>query len=225
MSKNIKKLINWLTVAVVVSIIGYIVYRTVQRWLATTYTSYDDGNTYGLRSGDDGSLKSQKLARFSEVNQRITKLVRYCCSHNYPDEHRAHRLYKRWNKSTMSETSPDEDSIAYVINKGTEFRVCLTDKKSGELEDINTTMFVCIHELGHLMSKEYGHNDEFWENNRILLKVAGNLNIYNHVQYEQNNSMYCGENIYSNPCSDASCGIDKDTFKGSKTGLCAENMK
>ena len=32
--------------------------------------------------------------------------------------------------------------------------------------------FVGIHELGHVMSKTIGHNDEFWSNFKFLLKEA-----------------------------------------------------
>jgi len=170
-------------------------------------------------------MKDLKLQRFSEINKRVEKIVLYCCSNNYPDEHKAHRLYKRWNKSMLRETNTDEEAIAYVINKGTEFRICLTDKTSGELENINTTMFVCIHELAHLMSADYGHNEAFWENNRILLKVGGDLGVYDHVQYENHNDMYCGENIYSNPCDDKSCGITTDDYQINTQGICAERMK
>jgi len=227
MGGYIEKFSNYLGIVVVVYVIGYITYKLIKRWNATTYVNYKDGNTYGINTmkSSNKSLKELKLKRFSDVSKRLEKIVLYCCTNNYPDEHRAFRLYKRWAKSMLKETSPDEEAIAYVINKGKEFRVCITDKKTGELENINTTMFVCVHELAHLMSASYGHTDTFWENNRILLKVAGELKVYDHVQYEKNNDMYCGENIYSNPCSDASCGIAHTDYTTNTTGICAERLK
>ena len=39
-------------------------------------------------------------------------------------------------------------------------------------------MFVAIHELAHIMSKTYGHNDEFRENFIFLLDNASKCGIY-----------------------------------------------
>jgi len=44
-------------------------------------------------------------------------------------------------------------------------------------------LFVAIHELGHLMTKSIGHNTEFWDNMRFLLKEAISANLYTKEDY------------------------------------------
>ena len=46
------------------------------------------------------------------------------------------------------------------------------------LVDLNTMMFVAIHEMGHLMSESVGHTKEFWDNMKFLLKRGIELDIY-----------------------------------------------
>ena len=60
-------------------------------------------------------------------------------------------------------------------------------------------MFVAIHELSHIMSKDTGHTKEFWDNMKYLLEKASKLGIYQAVDYSQDPTMYCGTEINSTP--------------------------
>jgi len=56
-----------------------------------------------------------------------------------------------------------------------------------------------MHELGHVMSKSVGHNEEFWSNFKFILQEAKNANMYQPVDYSKEPESYCGMEINSNP--------------------------
>ena len=73
------------------------------------------------------------------------------------------RLKKNYRPNNITESSPGNKYTSYSINKGDKIVFCLRSKDgSNKLEDINTMMFVAIHELAHLMTKSIGHTTEFW---------------------------------------------------------------
>ncbi len=197
---NIKFTVSFCCMIVVLLLIIYFWLRN-----ARTFINGPDGRTYGIIERNDPVKNKEVLYRLSEINARVNKLCNYCVEYKYPDYTRAQRMKKRWDKCSIKETSPKDTSIAYVINKGTEFNICLINKDSGELEDINSTMFVVLHELGHMMSVSWGHNDEFWSNFKLLISQSHKIGIYNYDNYNDKPREYCGISIYSNPCPNATC--------------------
>ena len=163
---------------------------------------------FGARSiGIVNENKKEEITElFKEITRRCDRFVAHCAQTNYPDNVRATRLQQRWSNVRIRETDNGESSIAYIVNKDYEMRVCVTDTTNREPEDINTAMFVVIHELGHMASESYGHNDEFWGNFKLLLKEAIKIGIYDYQDYARNSQYYCGIKIYSTPCKDAACG-------------------
>lgn len=63
--------------------------------------------------------------------------------------------------------------------------LCLNTK------NINTLMYVAIHELAHIVSKNYGHDREFVENFQKLLRRAMDMGLYSYVDYSQTPEKYC----------------------------------
>src|SRR5437868_7275524 len=83
--------------------------------------------------------------------------------------------------------SPEYASIPMRIGKRsfTEDKsvitLCIEDPKTGKLYDINTLMYVSLHELAHVVTKADGdesHADEFKGNFSKLLKEAARKRIY-----------------------------------------------
>jgi hypothetical protein len=68
-----------------------------------------------------------------------------------------------------------------------------------KLIDINTLMFVALHELTHLMTESIGHKQEFWNNFKFMLKHASEEGIYDPVDYSKSPTDYCGLMIDDNP--------------------------
>lgn len=78
---------------------------------------------------------------------------------------------------------------AYTENKST-ITMCVVNPKTGKFYDMNTLMYISIHELAHMVSKTHGHNEEFKTNFAHLLKKAIGLGIYNpNIPLPSN---YCG---------------------------------
>ena len=152
-----------------------------------------NGNIYRVRRGDS-SKQLNSAKRLDYLRGKLQTLVNYCYKNNLPTDSDAFRMYSRFKNTQISETATDETSAAYVVNKGEELRVCLND------ENENDTMFVLLHELAHIMSKSYGHNDEFKKNMDFLVKEAVKLNIYKPTDYTKLPINYCGVTISSTPC-------------------------
>ncbi len=110
------------------------------------------------------------------------------------------RLTKNYRNGNISESNPGNKYTSYSINKGEKIVFCIRAKDgSNKLEPLNTMLFVAIHELGHLMTKSIGHNTEFWDNMRFLLKEAISANLYTKEDYFNNPVDYCGTVINDSP--------------------------
>lgn len=139
------------------------------------------------------------------LNQKITTLVDFMYINNLPDIEVAQRLKYKWTHCRLRETNSNEDSIAYTVNKGEEMRVCI--RQNDKLEDLNTAIFVILHELAHIMSVSYGHNEEFRENFNYIVHLASKLGIYIPQNFQNEPVNYCGTDINTTPCSDGSCSV------------------
>jgi hypothetical protein len=159
-----------------------------------------NGNTYCVRDRSKLSLAADRLAY---VNNNLNKLVNHL-STKYPDNDNVQRLINGYNPKKIYETLPTSEFTAYSENKGEKLAFCLdTEKNSkGRLIDINTLMYVALHEVSHIATKSVGHTDEFWNNFKFMITEAKAINIYNPVDYKKTSARYCGMNITDNPYYD-----------------------
>lgn len=86
---------------------------------------------------------------------------------------------------------------AYSIDKGKVIGVCM--KHKGEYVDDNTMIFVYLHELAHIMTNNYAHDDEFWNNFAFLLEIAVSHRIYTYEPFHVKSVDFCGETINFTP--------------------------
>lgn len=145
-------------------------------------------------------VRREVARRLSNIVIRVDKLTDYMLQNNLPDKQIAERLHKRWlrirkNPRGLRETAPGETSAAYTINKGEQMRICVRNRNTSGFENENDTMFVILHELGHLMSKSFGHNLEFKRNFAYVTKVAVELGLYQYTNYMQTPTTYCNVDI------------------------------
>ena len=100
------------------------------------------------------------------------------------------KLLRKFSINSIYESKESE-----TINKATIF-IC-TNKKNENISDrdnFEVIKFAFLHELGHVISVEYGHGPEFWENFQLLLIVAEELNIIDKfLLYKllDSNTFYC----------------------------------
>ena len=101
-------------------------------------------------------------------------------------------LVSRTKKINIMETPQDEKYTSYTINKGEKIVFCLRSKLLDNIHDMNTLMYVVIHEMGHVGCPEYGHTPLFKKIFKFLLEQSIILNIYKPIDYRINPQNYCG---------------------------------
>lgn len=140
---------------------------------------------------------------FSPSRRVVQKLEQTCAAFvkklytHYPDDPRVQRLYFRHQKTGYKLNIKPE---TYTINKE-QILFCVEDHRQNRQvhQDFNLLMFVALHELGHVMSVQYGHTEEFWQNFRFLLQVATEWKFYDPVDYQFSPTPYCKMIVNDNP--------------------------
>ena len=161
------------------------------------------GIEFLVRNLDD---KEQAAKLLSDICSRLTKLVNHLDetidnSKNTSEQKGGiKRLKKNYNPNAIVESSPGNKYTSYSINKGEKIVFCLRSKDAdNKLVDLNTMMFVAIHEMAHLMSKDIGHTKEFWDNMKYLLKRSIEIDIYTKQDFNSKPKEYCGTMITDTP--------------------------
>lgn len=116
-------------------------------------------------------------------------------------QERVAQLIRNYDSENISEISPlnSKGNTSYTENKK-HLVLCLREKKPNSqglynLHDINTMMFVVIHELAHMMNNGFGHTDGpkgFWSLFKFMLENAVEANVYTPVNYARTPVLYCG---------------------------------
>ena len=141
----------------------------------------------------------------SKIRERLIKLVDHTSKEiKDKDEKTDHlkslkRLKKNFRPNNITESSPGNKYTSYSINKGEKIVFCLRSKETDKLVDINTMMFVAIHDMAHLMTKSIGHTTEFWDNMRFLLKEGIKIKVYEKQDFNSVPVEYCGTQITDTP--------------------------
>lgn len=123
-------------------------------------------------------------------------------------QERVEQLITRYNPKQIYEISPLNNSgvTSYTQDKHI-LILCLRKKEKNangenELHDINTIMFVVIHELSHMMNNLWGHKMDFWILFKFMLMNSVECGIYTTVDYSKNPIVYCGLKIDYQPLND-----------------------
>lgn len=144
----------------------------------------------------------ESLNTLIQIRKKLDQLVGYLIN-KYPNDKKVIRMKKRFMNTVLREANPDGDpsQTSYTINKGDTMVICLrtmSGNNTNYIVDMNTLMYVAIHELTHIYSSTYNHSDEFWENMGFMINEAVNLGIYKKTNYHDNPVQYCGIMISSN---------------------------
>lgn len=75
--------------------------------------------------------------------------------------------------------------IGSNVNKGYEIYICLDG------DDVNSAIYVLIHELAHMSVPEYDHSSAYWDNFRDLKKLCVAKGLYTPA----GDRRYCGDVI------------------------------
>jgi hypothetical protein len=108
--------------------------------------------------------------------------------HTFVDRLRFHEKYSNLceKRSIITGLKRKADTIAYNVNKGYELYIAIDNES-----DIDSAMYVLLHELAHSTVPEYDHSSQFWSNFKELRQIASDIGIYKPVK----ESRYCGQTI------------------------------
>lgn len=154
-----------------------------------------DNNYYWVRNKTD---KFQAANTLAKIKINMKKLITYLQQNQskFPENMTYIKdLVSRTKKINIMETPQDEKYTSYTINKGEKIVLCLRSKLLDNIHDMNTIMYVVIHEMAHVGCPEYGHTPLFKKIFKFLLEQSIVIGIYKPVDYRINPQNYCGMTI------------------------------
>ena len=155
-----------------------------------------DNKKYLVRNDE---RKQESADYMAKIKKSIYILIEHLKT-NYANDERIHLLQKKYNPDSISESMKSSLYTSYSVNKGEKLVICIKEKNTQEtFIDMNTVMFVVIHEIAHIITISIGHTKEFWSNMKFLLENAISLGIYTHKNYKKNPKKYCGIMITDSP--------------------------
>jgi hypothetical protein len=118
---------------------------------------------------------------------------------------RIKQLLQHYDSTQIYEISPlNKSGVTSYTQDKKKLIFCLRKKEKNaagknELHDINTIMFVDIHELTHMMNDSWGHPPLFWRLFRFMLENAIECGVYKPVNFNKYPLDYCGLLLTYNP--------------------------
>lgn len=173
--------------------IGYFSYVTYYNNKLETVKSNVDNRSYIVQSKEDAKEAANLIAK---IRKKLLLLINHLIK-SYPNDERTVRITDNFNPDKMKEGIDNPEFTSYSINKGEQIVLCLRTKD--KLMDINTMIFVVLHEIAHIATVSIGHTKEFWDNFRWLLEESINIGIYIKQDFEKEPVKYCGMEITDSP--------------------------
>jgi hypothetical protein len=191
-------------IVVLFAVLGYLFYM---------YVHGGPGNLTDVKSQLNGKIyrvqdlpnKQEAAEMLATIHGNLTRLYNFYKQEEYASDPPAKLFVERFNPQNMMENSMTSSDTSYSENKGEKIVLCLRDKTSPPtypLVDLNTVMFVVLHEMAHLMTAELSttsHTPEFWANFRRILQDSERMGIYSPVNYSHSPVSYCGMTITDSP--------------------------
>ena len=188
--------ITILIIVLIVIVLGYLIWDTYFVNEVEYVKSTIDNTEYLVRSLPDKQEAADLLANIRKKLEETVEALKK----TYPDDPRTKRLLQNFRSDKIKEGSENTKYTSYSINKGEQIVFCLRAKDSTkQLVDLNTMVFVALHELGHIATESIGHNKEFWDNFKWILRVAVKEKIYTFQDFNKDPKGYCGIQITDQP--------------------------
>lgn len=173
--------------------ISYFVYMTYYNSKLENIKSTVDNRVYTVQTKEDSQEAANLIAH---IRKKLILLVNHLIKSN-PGDERTSRIADNFNPDKLKEGIDNPDYTSYSINKGEQIVLCLRNKN--KLMDINTMMFVVLHEIAHIATISIGHTTEFWDNFRWILEESINIGIYVKQEFDKKPVEYCGMKITDSP--------------------------
>ena len=185
-----------LIIIILAIILAYLIWDTYYMGEVEYVKSEVDNEEYLVRSLPDKDEAANLLAN---IKSKIRVLIKHL-NNIFPNDIRVLRLNKNYNEDKISEGADNAKYTSYSVNKGEKIVLCLRSKNEQKsLVDLNTMMFVVLHEIAHIVTKSVGHTEEFWNNFKWILEESVNIGIYESQDFNNKPVEYCGIEITDNP--------------------------
>lgn len=187
----------------------YFIWNYIWIYSEISYVNSDlDGKVYMIRRGhnksDDFLKKSANTLAL--INSKVELLINHLDKNYSNDSNKNYfinKLKANYNSYMISEAEVDPRYTTYTVDKE-DMHICLRTRDSQEnIYDINTLMYVVLHELSHLCNYTpdgypiQGHGNEFKMIFKFLVQESIKINIYNYTDYSKFPINYCGISISS----------------------------
>jgi len=182
-------------IIITVSLVGiYYVYNFYLERGLIKVTSKIDNKEYTVQFKDDSVEAADLIAK---IRQKLDIIQEHLKKTYGANDIRVEMLIKNYRADKIKEGVDTPGYTSYSINKGEQIVLCL--RNNDKLVDINTMLFVVLHEFAHLATISIGHTEEFWDNFRWILEESINIGIYIKQDFKNENVEYCGMSITSTP--------------------------
>jgi hypothetical protein len=187
-----------LLVATFVGLASWFIYTKLRIYINAEYIkSNTDGREYLVRNTVNKQQAADTLGMINIKIQKLIEILKSGGNREYADN--VALLVSRYSPSSLMENTLLYDT-AYTINKGETVAVCLTTRDSAEhIYDLNTLMFVMIHELAHVGVDSVGHDEKFKKFFTYLLKTSIDHDVWIYQDYTVAPVEYCGMFINTSP--------------------------
>ncbi len=183
-----------------------ILFLTILGVIGTVSVYNKNKNVAVLKSSNDNRNyrlldlpgKEKCMEILVQLNKNVLQLLTYIKTE---EREGINDLLDNYRPDSLCENLENRSLQAYSVNKGEEICLCLREPENELqiIDDMNTLMFVLVHELSHLMTDDIGHTEKFWNNMAYLLKKANEINLYTPINYSVTPVMYCGVKIDETP--------------------------
>jgi len=182
-------------IIILVTIIGiYYIYNYYTNIGLIKVRSKIDEKEYTVQVKED-SLEAANL--IAKIREKLVILMEHLEKSFSLNDERVRLLKKNFRPDRLKEGIDTPGYTSYSINKGEQIVLCL--RSNDKLVDLNTMLFVVLHELAHLSTESIGHTEEFWDNFKWILEESINIGIYTKQEFKVKNVEYCGMTITSSP--------------------------
>ena len=182
-------------IIIIVTIIGiYYIYNYYTNIGLMKVRSKIDDKEYTVQIKDD-SLEAANL--IAKIREELVVLMEHLEKSFSLNDERVRLLKKNFRPDRLKEGVDTPGYTSYSINKGEQIVLCL--RSNDKLVDLNTMLFVVLHEFAHLSTESIGHTEEFWDNFKWILEESINIGIYTKQEFKVKNVEYCGMTITSSP--------------------------
>jgi hypothetical protein len=182
-------------IIIIVTIIGiYYIYNYYTNIGLMKVRSKIDDKEYTVQIKDD-SLEAANL--IAKIREKLIVLMEHLEKSFSLNDDRVRLLKNNFRPDRLKEGVDTPGYTSYSINKGEQIVLCL--RSNDKLVDLNTMLFVVLHEFAHLSTESIGHTEEFWDNFKWILEESINIGIYTKQEFKVKNIEYCGMTITSSP--------------------------